>query len=50
MVHATSRFAYLAALEKAAGFTCAYAGSLDARGEPFGFQLHRLHKRPGARA
>jgi tetratricopeptide (TPR) repeat protein len=50
MVHATSRFAYLAALEKAAGFTCSYAGSLDAQGEPFGFQLHRLHKRPGARA
>lgn len=49
-VHATGRFASLAALEKALGFSCSYAGTLDSRGEPFGFSLHRLQKTPGARA
>lgn len=49
-VHATGRFALLAGLEKAPGFSCSYAGTLDARGEPFGFSLHRLQRTAGARA
>ncbi len=46
VVHATGRFAHLAALEKARGFSCSHVGSLDARGEPFGFELLRLRKQP----
>jgi hypothetical protein len=44
VAHATGRFAHLAALEKAEGFFCTQAGSLDPLGEPFGFELHRLHR------
>jgi hypothetical protein len=50
VVHATDRFAHLAALDKANGFHCSHVGSLDAGGEPFGFELLRLHKNPAARA
>jgi hypothetical protein len=49
IVHGTGRFAALAGLEKAAGFSCSHAGTLDARGEPFGFHLHRVHRTPGRR-
>lgn len=50
VVHATNRFAHLAALEKAKGFTCSHAGSLDAGGKPFGFELLRLQKKSGTPA
>ena len=48
MVHASERFADLAALERAPGFSCTYAGTLDPRGADFGFRLYRLHN-AGAR-
>jgi hypothetical protein len=50
VVHATGRFAHLAALEKAKGFVCSHVGSLDAGGEPFGFELLRLQKKSHAPA
>jgi hypothetical protein len=48
VVHATGRFAHLAALEKADAFFCTHAGSLDAVGEAFGFEIHRISKNPTA--